>query len=105
CGVAGVYGPTGATDQSHRLGVEHGASYARPSVRVLCAYQPSSEGAPYANPEWGAEQARAFIAQGADVIFGAGGTTGQGALVAAAQAGRSGIGSGTSAGTAAARPA
>ncbi|TMF24241.1 MAG: BMP family ABC transporter substrate-binding protein, partial [Chloroflexi bacterium] len=88
----GVYGPDGATEHAHRLGFEHGARYARPGVRVLGAYQPPSEGGPYANPGWGAAQARAFIAQGADVIFGAGGTTGQGALQAAAQAGRSCIG-------------
>jgi len=90
--VAGVYGPDGATDHAHRLGFEHGARYARPGVRVLGAYQPPSEGGPYANPGWGAAQARASIAQGADVIFGAGGTTGQGALQAAAEAGRSCIG-------------
>jgi len=90
--IAGVYGPDGAMDHAHRLGFEHGARNARPGVRVLGAYQPPSEDRPYANPGWGAAQARAFIAQGADVIFGAGGTTGQGALQAAAQAGRSCIG-------------
>jgi len=90
--VAGVYGPDGATDHVHRLGFEYGARYARPGVRVLGAYQPASEGAPYANPGWGAAQARAFIAQDADVIFGAGGTTGRGALEAATQAGTSCIG-------------
>ena len=90
--VAGVYGPDGATDHAHRLGFEHGALSARPGVRVLGAYQPASEGAPYANPGWGATQARAFIAQDADVMFGAGGTTGRGALEAAAQAGKSCIG-------------
>jgi basic membrane protein A and related proteins len=85
--VAGVYGPDGAMDRAHRVGFEHGASYARPGVRVLGAYQPASEGAPYANPEWGATQARKLINQGADVIYGAGGTTGRGALVATTQAG------------------
>ncbi|TMG15974.1 MAG: BMP family ABC transporter substrate-binding protein [Chloroflexi bacterium] len=51
--VAGVYGPDGATDHVHRLGFEHGARFARPGVRVLGAYQPPSDGAPYANPGWG----------------------------------------------------
>src|SRR5207247_9600608 len=64
--VAGVYGPDGATDYVHRLGFEYGARYARPGVRVLGAYQPASEGAPYGNPGWGAAQARAFIAQDSD---------------------------------------
>ena len=84
--VAGVYGPDGAMDRTYRLGFEHGARYARPGVRVLGAYQPAGN-APYADPAWGAAQARAFVGQHADVIFGAGGTTGQGALLAAAQSG------------------
>jgi len=84
--VAGVYGPDGAMDRSNRQGFERGARYVRPGVRVLGAYQPAGN-APYADPAWGAGQARAFISQHADVIFGAGGTTGQGALLGAAQSG------------------
>jgi basic membrane protein A and related proteins len=84
--VAGVYGPQGAMDVTNRQGFEHGARYVIPGVRVLGAYQPSG-GTPYQDPGWGADQARAFAAQHADVIFGAGGTTGQGALRGADQSG------------------
>jgi len=86
--VAGIYGPQGTGDQNNRLGFEHGARYVRPDVKTLGAYQPAHDGEPYANPAWGAAQARTFSSQQADVIFAAGGTTGQGALLAAAQAGR-----------------
>jgi basic membrane lipoprotein Med (substrate-binding protein (PBP1-ABC) superfamily) len=85
--VGGVYGPEGANDRSNRTGFEHGARYVRPGVLVLGAYQPAQDGKPYSNPVWGADQARAFAGQHADVIFGTGGTTGQGALLGAAQAG------------------
>ena len=84
--VAGVYGPDGAMDRTNRLGFEHGARHASPGVRVLGAYQPAGS-APYADPGWGADQARAYASQHADVIFGAGGTTGEGALLGAAQSG------------------
>ena len=90
--IAGVYGPSGATDQRQRAGFEHGAAYVRPGIRVLGAYQPAADGLPYANPGWGAAQAREFARQGADVIFGTGGSTGKGALRGASQAGRICIG-------------
>jgi basic membrane protein A len=83
--VAGVYGPEGEPDRIHRLAFEHGAAQVRRGLTVLGAYQPPTEPSPYTNPAWGAKQARAFIALGADVIFGIGGTTGEGALQAAAQ--------------------
>jgi basic membrane protein A len=86
--IAGVYGLDLGPDQAYRLGFERGARYVNPGIRVLGAYQIPSDGTPYGNPEWGATQARAFLDQGADVIFAAGGSTGQGALLAAAQAGR-----------------
>jgi basic membrane protein A len=90
--IAGVYGPSGAADQRNRAGFEHGAGYVNPGVHVLGAYQPAADGLPYANPGWGAAQARAFARQGADVIFGTGGSTGKGALRGAAQAGSMCIG-------------
>jgi basic membrane protein A len=90
--IAGVYGPFGAADQRNRAGFEHGAAYAKPGIRVLGAYQPAADGLPYANPGWGAAQAREFTQQGADVIFGTGGSTGKWALRGAAQAGRFCIG-------------
>jgi basic membrane lipoprotein Med (substrate-binding protein (PBP1-ABC) superfamily) len=90
--IAGVYGPGGAPDQRNRSGFEHGAAYVMPGVRVLGAYQPAADGLPYANPGWGAAQARAFVRQGADVVFASGGSTGKGALRGAAQAGSRCIG-------------
>jgi basic membrane protein A and related proteins len=84
--VAGVYGPQGASDRTNRVAFERGALYVRPSVRALGAYQPAA-GKPYQDPGWGTAQALAFSDQMADVVFGAGGTTGQGALLGAAQAG------------------
>lgn len=86
--IAGVYGLDVGPDHEYRQGFERGARYVNPAILVLGAYQAPSDGTPYGNPEWGATQARAFIGQGADVIFAAGGSTGQGALLAAAQAGR-----------------
>jgi len=46
----------------------------------------------FTNPEWGAATAKSMIDQGADVIFGCGGITGNGAITAAAQAGAYAIG-------------
>jgi basic membrane protein A len=46
----------------------------------------------FIDPEWGAETARAMMAQGADVIFGCGGLTGNGAIIAAAQEDKYAIG-------------
>ena len=46
----------------------------------------------FLDPEWGAATANSMIDQGADVIFGAGGKTGNGAVTAAAQRGVYGVG-------------
>ena len=40
----------------------------------------------FTDPEWGAQTAASLMAQGADTIFGCGGQTGNGAVIAAAQA-------------------
>ena len=87
--IAGVYGLEDDHDTAYRLGFERGAHDISPSIRVLGVYQGAQDGSPYNNPEWGAAQARAFLGQGADVIFGSGDLTGYGALTAAAEAGKS----------------
>lgn len=86
--IAGVYGPGGSLDVENRQAFERGAQYVRPGIQVLGEYQPVTAGSPYANPGWGNTQARAFVDSNADVIFGAGGSTGEGAALAAAQTGR-----------------
>jgi basic membrane protein A and related proteins len=86
--IAGVYGLEDEHNRGYRLGFDRGAKYVNSSARVMGAYQGSQDGSPYANPEWGAAEARGFLDQGADVIFTTGDLTGHGALMAAAQAGR-----------------
>jgi len=46
----------------------------------------------FTDPEWGAQTAKSMMDQGADAIFGCGGKTGNGAITAAAQAGKYAIG-------------
>ncbi|MEJ5223850.1 MAG: BMP family ABC transporter substrate-binding protein [Anaerolineales bacterium] len=74
-------------------GYRAGAAYINPDVEVFVVYH-SDVGfdKTFTDPEWGAQTANAMIAQGADVIFGAGGKTGNGAVEAAAQAGVYAIG-------------
>ncbi|MDQ6711379.1 MAG: BMP family ABC transporter substrate-binding protein [Candidatus Dormibacteraeota bacterium] len=92
--LGGVYGLDSGAMTRYRHGFERGAAFIDPAIRVLGAYQGATDGPPFGNASWGDERARQFIDRGADVIFGAGGTTGQGALPAAARAGRLCIGAG-----------
>ena len=46
----------------------------------------------FTDPEWGAQTAKSMMDNGADAIFGCGGITGNGAITAAAQAGKFAIG-------------
>ena len=64
-----------------------GAGCANPKVTTLITYTGS-----FVNPELGAQIARQMMAQRADVIFGVGGSTGSGAVLAATQSGAWGIG-------------
>ncbi|MCS6872834.1 MAG: BMP family ABC transporter substrate-binding protein [Anaerolineae bacterium] len=68
-------------------GFVNGARYVNPQVKALSVYTTS-----FADPEQGRQQADAMIAQGADVIFGAGGLTGSSAIVHAAAQGKYVIG-------------
>jgi basic membrane protein A len=64
-------------------GYENGAKYVNPNIQVKILYQGPGDGEPFNNPSWGKSSAQQEIAQGADVIFGGGGNTGNGALVGA----------------------
>jgi basic membrane protein A len=74
-------------------GYRAGAHHINPATAVTVVYH-SDVGfdKTFTDPEWGATTAEALIANGADIIFGAGGTTGNGAVIGAAQAGAYAIG-------------
>ncbi len=79
--VAGVYGSEyipAVVD--FKEGFEAGAQYTNPAVEVTSTFHPGGLEIAFTDPEWGAEIAREAIEAGADVIFGAGGRTGIGAL-------------------------
>jgi basic membrane protein A len=62
-------------------GYEGGAKYVNPDITVISTYHPGGLDVAFTDPEWGATTAKQAIDQGADVIFGAGGKTGNGALI------------------------
>ena len=57
-----------------------GAKSVNPDIKVLSTYHPGEISQAFLDPEWGAATAKQVLDQGADVLFGAGGTTGNGAL-------------------------
>ena len=73
-------------------GYENGAKYTNPKVTVLKIYQPESGAKDFNDPDWGKQQALTFFGQNADIIFGVGGNTGNGGLVAAKEKGKLCIG-------------
>ena len=65
-------------------GYKAGVLAANPSAEVTIVYHAPDNA--FNDPEWGAAEAKKQLAQGADVIFGAGGNTGNGALIEIAKA-------------------
>ena len=61
-------------------GYELGAKYINPDINLISTYHPGEISQAFTDPEWGAATAKQALDQGADVIFGAGGSTGNGAL-------------------------
>jgi basic membrane protein A and related proteins len=64
-------------------GYEAGAKAVKPDVKVLMAYHPGGLARGFTDPDWGKATTTQMIQQQADVIFGAGGNTGNGALLGA----------------------
>jgi len=68
-------------------GFRAGARYIKPDIKVFVEYRKGSSPSDlFLNEDWGRQSAQGMIHDGADVIFGAGGRIGQGALSAAAEA-------------------
>jgi len=67
--------------KAFRRGFEAGVRHVNPAVRVIATFHPGGLETGFTDPEWGAVTAKQAIDQGADVVFAAGGTTGNGALV------------------------
>ncbi len=71
--------------QKFAKGFEAGAKAANSGVSVTTVYHPAGDNA-FNDPVWGGQEAKKQLAQGADIIFGAGGKTGNGALAEIAKA-------------------
>ena len=61
-------------------GYEAGAKFVNPDINVISTFHPGELSQAFTDPEWGAATAKQALDQGADVVFGAGGMTGNGAL-------------------------
>lgn len=61
-------------------GFEAGAKASNSAVDVTTVYHPPADNA-FADPVWGGQEARKQLDQGADIIFAAGGGTGNGGLI------------------------
>ena len=85
--IAGVYGVEIPPVVKFRHGYEQGARYINPDITTLGVYIDS-----FTAPDRGAAAAEQFIGEGADVVFGAGGPTGSGGMLFAAQNGAFAIG-------------
>jgi basic membrane protein A len=85
--VAGVYGLDIPAVHRYRVGFENGAKAVNKNLKPsLGVYQPACNcPRDFNDPEWGKARALEFIGRGADVVFGAGGATSNGALLASAQ--------------------
>lgn len=71
-------------------GYKAGAAYAdeiNGTITEVYVVYHSNNSEAFIDPEWGAETALTMVDQGADVVFGCGGLTGNGAVAAAAQSG------------------
>ncbi len=58
-----------------------GANYINEDIEIISTYHPGGIDVAFTDPEWGAATAAQALDQGADVVFGAGGKTGNGALI------------------------
>ena len=80
--IAAVLGPdTDVSMVAFKEGYEAGAKYINPKINIISTYDPGDTELAFTNPRWGAITAAQAIQNGADIITGASGRTGNGALI------------------------
>ncbi|OGO66259.1 MAG: BMP family ABC transporter substrate-binding protein [Chloroflexi bacterium RBG_19FT_COMBO_50_10] len=80
--IAAVLGSnTVPSVKAFKEGFEAGARYINPNINIISTYYSGRSEAAFTDPRWGADTAAQAIQNSADVITGAGGRTGNGALI------------------------
>jgi basic membrane protein A len=80
--IAVVLGPkTMSSVVAFKEGFEAGAKYINPNINIISTYYPGNSDVAFTDPRWGVSTAAQAIQNGADVITGTGGRTGNGALI------------------------
>lgn len=77
--------------EGYKAGAAYADQFKGTATAVIVVYHGKDDTA-FADPEWGKATAQFMLDEGADVMFGCGGTTGEAAIIAAAQAGAYAIG-------------
>jgi basic membrane protein A len=94
-GIVGAVCETSSIDSMWRYceGFRAGVSYADDTIKPIILYRDNGDREKiFIDETWGMEQGQYLASRGADIIFAAGGLTGQGALQAASNAGLLAIG-------------
>jgi basic membrane protein A len=71
----------------YEVGYSNGVRFVNPDARVINVYHPGSIEQCFSDASFGSETAQSFINEGADVVYGAGGLTANGALITACNRG------------------
>ncbi len=76
----------------YEVGFHNGVSYVNPDATIIDVYHPGSIDQCFSDASFGSETAQSFLDAGADVVYGAGGLTANGALITACNKGAMVIG-------------
>ncbi len=76
----------------YEVGYHNGVAFVNPDATIIDVYHPGSIDQCFADASFGSETAQSFVDAGADVVYGAGGLTANGALITACNKGAMVIG-------------
>lgn len=76
----------------YEVGYHNGIQFVNPDAKIINVYHPGSIDQCFSDASFGSETAQSFINEGADVVYGAGGLTANGALITSCNKGAMVIG-------------